>query len=289
MQTSYASSVPRGFAGMLADGSDYAARSYVNAQAAALPFGVAVVNDSSARGVVLPTAADQVFAGVVMHSHDYDNRDLSGALGVPDARMCSVLRKGIIFVLVEEAVSKGDKVFTRIANGVADDTKVQKGAFRKSPDSGTAILLPGAEYLAAASAGALVEVEINLGNLGDSSVAITVDNGSATDDVTLLAFTTPANRNFLIEAVTYRNPTGLAANASNFFALKVLNAATQAAIWSTETGQQGTLTAGTAHSLVLGTAAQRLVPPSTSVTILLDETGTATLPAGQFTIHGRYC
>lgn len=95
-------------------------------------------------------------------------------------------------------------------------------------------------------------------------------------------------RRFIIEQVRYVNPTGLAADAANYFDIQVLIGATVAANWSTETGQEGTIAADTFVDLTMATGGDNVGALDAVVSLNLDETGTATLPAGQIQIEGRY-
>lgn len=105
-------------------------------------------------------------------------------------------------------------------------------------------------------------------------------------DKTTQIWKVPTGRNFTIDRVLYVNPTGLAAHASNYFTIKILNAALVVSSWSTLTGSDGTLTADTLVVPTI-TAANILVPSATVVSLFLDLTGTQTLPAGTITVEGR--
>lgn len=98
----------------------------------------------------------------------------------------------------------------------------------------------------------------------------------------------PAGRTLEIARVLYQNPTGLAEDAANFFNLKFHDGtpANVAANWSTETGQQGTLTAATFVEFVIATNANKALAAGDVLTLFLDETGTATLPAGFGVVEG---
>lgn len=73
------------------------------------------------------------------------------------------LRKGRIWVVVEEAIVKTDSVFVRINTG----TGSQRGAFRKDIDGGTAVAVPairfaGPSQLASDGVTLVAKVELNL-------------------------------------------------------------------------------------------------------------------------------
>lgn len=96
-------------------------------------------------------------------------------------------------------------------------------------------------------------------------------------------------RPFRVDAVQYINPTGLAQSATDYFNIKVLKGSTVVANWSTQTGAQGTLTADTHVNMVLSsTDADLVFAVDDILSLFLDETGTATLPAGRVQISGRY-
>lgn len=104
-----------------------------------------------------------------------------------------------------------------------------------------------------------------------------------------LGWTVPAGRKFRVVRVMYNNPTGLAADTTNFFtiALKGVTSGTVYASWSTQTSAQGALSADTPVTLVLNATDANLVlaagefPQAT-----FTKSGTQTLPAGCLVIEG---
>jgi len=97
-------------------------------------------------------------------------------------------------------------------------------------------------------------------------------------------------RAFRVERVLYVNPTGLVEHAANFFVIKLTKGATVVASWSTETGQEGTLTADTFVELTLSSTDANLVfAAGDEMKLFLDEAaGVATLPAGRLVVEGFY-
>lgn len=117
---------------------------------------------------------------------------------------------------------------------------------------------------------------------------ISYDHASVTADTTVKLFKA-LERHFRVDAVRYVNPTGLAADAADYFNLKVQNGATVIANWSTETGQEGALVADTFVDFTeAADDADMVLAPGDELSVVLDETGTQTLPAGRFQIEGRY-
>ncbi len=112
------------------------------------------------------------------------------------------------------------------------------------------------------------------------------DHAQVTADTTSWVWTTPAGRSFRITRAMYCNPTGLAADAANYFTVKVLNGVAVAASWSTQTTGDGALAADTPVALNLQSD-NLVVPANTKLSLFLDETGTATLPAGRVVIEGE--
>lgn len=136
------------YAGMLADADKCYVRSYVNEEAVAVPFGVGLVQGTLDTDALLPSAANASLLGIVAHSHAYDNQALAGSDGIAVNAVANVVVRGPIYVAVEEAVAPGDPVFCRFTTG----TGTQKGAFRRSSDSGTAFRVAGARWLTSAAA-----------------------------------------------------------------------------------------------------------------------------------------
>lgn len=126
-----------------------------------IPFGVGVCLDERSgdkQAVRLPRQATDVtgllFDGVTMA----DFARSSHLATYPRNSMISVMRKGYIFVVVEEAVSKGDQPFVRYASGAGG---TQLGAFRKTVDSSSAAALPNARYETTAVLGGLAVVKLD--------------------------------------------------------------------------------------------------------------------------------
>jgi hypothetical protein len=154
-QTDYSSSQPVAFAGMLGDLSFKRVSTGVNKQGAAIPFGVAVTKAAGDGNYDLPNAAGDKVFGIVLHSHDYDQRDLTGVQGVPVDVDFNLLEEGAAYVKVEEAVVDGDDVYVRHTAGAGG---TQLGAFRKSADTATAGVAKGAKFKSSAAAGGYAKV-----------------------------------------------------------------------------------------------------------------------------------
>lgn len=113
--------------------------------------------------------------------------------------------------------------------------------------------------------------------------AVTADTGPAK------LWRCPTGRTFVVDSVDYINPTGLAADGSNYFAVQIKQGSVVVAQHSTLTGAQGALPANDFVSLVKSaTPADLVIEAGEVLDLTLDETGTASLPAGSGTIRGRF-
>lgn len=111
---------------------------------------------------------------------------------------------------------------------------------------------------------------------------------SATTTIQLWRTSSP----FRVEAVSYVNPAGFAADPSNYWTIDLLQGATVVASWSTQTAAQGALTADTFVSLVLSsTDVNRVLARAgtlTTISLRFTKTGApANLPLGRISGHGR--
>jgi hypothetical protein len=123
-------------------------------------------------------------------------------------------------------------------------------------------------------------------------VVLSFDHPSVTGDTTWKFFKVPAGRKLKIDAVEYLNPTGLAEDATNFFALSLKNGSTvMAGPLSTDSAGAGTnsIAADTFTAIPLSaTAADTVASGGDVLSLLADEGGAATLPAGRLVVHARY-
>lgn len=123
-------------------------------------------------------------------------------------------------------------------------------------------------------------------------VVLTFDHPAVTADTTWKLFKVPAGRKLVVDQVDYLNPTGLAEDASNIFELSVKNGSTVVAgPLSTDSAAatDASIVADTFTDVTISaTAANRVLAAGDVLSLLADETGTATLPAGRIVVHARY-
>jgi hypothetical protein len=162
-QTSIPSALGIGIEGALADMADYQTTTGFQAEASAeIPMGVMLAKGSGDRSVILVAAANAKLVGILMHDHSIAGSALTGTTGVKPKCPVSVLRKGRVYVKVEENVVAYDRAHVRYAAGAGG---TQLGAFRKSSVANETIDISAqAQYLTSASAGGLAVLEIDLTN-----------------------------------------------------------------------------------------------------------------------------
>lgn len=132
-----------------------------------IPFGVGVVEDLTGLSddrAHLPQATGDIttvgsFAGIAVHTHAVEqNKGGINNLGYEPQSAMSLMRRGRVYVEVEDAVVKGGLPFVRFVAAASE----QLGAFRSDADTSDAVALPNARFVTSAGAGELAIVEINL-------------------------------------------------------------------------------------------------------------------------------
>lgn len=290
-QTVYNSTPAVGFAGMEIDSEPSLKRAAILEESSAIPFGVFVKRGTADTQALLPASANDIpkLLGVALSTYWQNNRSLASALGIAAADTFDVIEEGGVWVLCEQDVLVADLgkcAYVRVTTDGGSNT--QLGKVRKDVDTGRAVRVAGALFDSVATAGSPVKLRLRapLGGV-DAISPMRFDHAQVTGDTTLRLFKNDADRHMRIKSISYINPTGLAQDATNVFAIKVQDAAASKVYgtWDTTTGQNGTIAADTWVSLTLGT--NLIVAPGEAVNLLLDEGGTATLPAGSVVVHAE--
>lgn len=181
-QGSYPLELTAGHEGLIADLQAYVSRSYTNESSAVIPYGHAVINDSSATsglGAKLPAGASATdVLGIAVDSNVFENvsgtytptptnKTADGRIGYPEKQMVNVLSKGVIWVYAVETVALGDAVrLFHTDSASASSNKGYKGRFGKTAEAGkTFEVTAGARWLSAASAGNIALLEIDIPTL----------------------------------------------------------------------------------------------------------------------------
>ena len=163
MQTVYNINQLASQAGMIYDLGENDFISAVN-QSVAVGFGLGLAQGSGADGrCKLPAASGDVtnlFLGIsaLVQTKEQPYPSLSGPVQYPAGSDIAIMRKGRIWVQVEEAVVPMGPVFCRFASGAGG---TQLGAFRTSADTATAAQVPHAVYRSTAAAQGFAVVELN--------------------------------------------------------------------------------------------------------------------------------
>jgi hypothetical protein len=160
-QTAYAVDPALAFRGMLADpNDDKFAIPMANGAAAAQGFGIMVRRDASnlEDQFDIFSATGQTPLGVLVHTQAQQDPSLAGVGGVALLEMASVLRRGRIWVVVEEAIAVGDDVYFRHTTG----TGTEIGAFRNDADTASCDQITNAEWLQGSAAAGVALLEINV-------------------------------------------------------------------------------------------------------------------------------
>lgn len=162
-QTAYSINMSEGKNGSLADSGDNDILSVINpVGGVALPYGRLAVSNGTEGQAKLPTVATDITTaanvrGVVLGQQNIES-DASGDPEHPVGSVVSVLRKGRVYVKVEEAVTDGSDVYVRFAaggNGL--------GSFGDTAGAGPdRAILAGARYVKGAAANGLAIVDFNL-------------------------------------------------------------------------------------------------------------------------------
>lgn len=287
VQTSISNTLAIGLAGQLAQIGDHqnVVESWTNREAAAagIPFGIGVARHTVARCAEEFDAVTDKLLGIAVRSHAHDAASLAGSLAIATGNTFGVLRKGFIYVAVEEAVSDGDPAFCRFTSDGGDNA--QLGTWRKSIDSNRARRVRGAVFRSAASAGGIALLEVDFGRedaIGEELAHFEyTEIAQMTADTTRPFINTPSDRYLVLSKAQIRNETGLAADAANYFNAKIQTPAGAVAFnWSTLDSAEGALVADTAHEMTAAALSARTFNPGSELEIFFDETGTATMPAG---------
>lgn len=160
MQTSYSNQAPVAFRGLLADpAADAFLVSRAVEQAAGVPAGVMLVAGTDpAVEAKLPSTTGQKLAGIVCHQQARQDFSLAGSLMLANGEDASLVRRGRVWVVVEEAVAPGEAVFFRHTTG----TGTELGAFRNDADTATCDQVTQANWLVGSSGAGVALLEINI-------------------------------------------------------------------------------------------------------------------------------
>jgi hypothetical protein len=158
-QLAYTVQAPVAKQGLLVDTGDMHTISRAVEESAGVEFGRPMVAGTDPeKQSSLPSATGQDFLGVTVFHHSIQDETLGAELALSDGETGSLLRKGTIWVRVEEAVTTTDDVYYRhTTNG-----GLVPGGWRTDADTANADQLTSARWLTAAAQDGLAQLEINL-------------------------------------------------------------------------------------------------------------------------------
>ncbi len=160
MQTSYSIDQAAAFAGMKGDGAPV--QDVVTGEnAAAVLFGSYACLDSAVGSIKAPAAAVDITAigkqvGVVLAKQDMVS-SASGSAQYPAKSAVPVMKKGRVWVTVEDAITVGTSTVNVRYAGTGN-----KGAFAGAAVSSETAVLPGARWLSNTTGAGVALLEINL-------------------------------------------------------------------------------------------------------------------------------
>jgi hypothetical protein len=166
VQTSYTAEQSAAYEGQLADDGPSDVLSRLQGEASAgIGFGLVVCQHLTVDGkAILPADANSRPLGITVRSQAYEvgREYIAASNGVQVGAMLNVLRKGRIWVAVEEAVTSGDPFFARHLTAGAE----RKGAIRKSADASDCLDLTakGRFLTTQATIGGLAILEVDFTN-----------------------------------------------------------------------------------------------------------------------------
>ena len=171
-QTSYSATLTAALEGQLADdGPHDVIVGYNDESSASIAFGRAVKYGATAtdnEGMILPSAETDKIVGITVHSHEY-SKGYTGAqldaTGVVAGAPLSVLRRGRIWVVCEDAVTRGDRLWVRAVGSTPPE---YLGGLNNADDSTDMIdCTKQGVWLTSADAGGLAVLEVDFTNEPD--------------------------------------------------------------------------------------------------------------------------
>jgi hypothetical protein len=111
-QTAYSVEAARAFAGLLADPNANAMiHSFANEDAALAAFGLGYAKGTDAETQFKAFAGAGSFAGVLVHRHNTQARQLDGTIGIEQNEVGDMLTLGRVWVETNEAVTAGEPAY----------------------------------------------------------------------------------------------------------------------------------------------------------------------------------
>lgn len=137
---------------------------YFNSSTEYVPFGSFVVEDSTKDpgSLTLPIAGAKLL-GVAIFNDRFE-RQAVDSTGFPPNATIPVMTEGVVYMVAETAINRGDQVFVRHTANATPGQYDRLGRIRNDADGGNAVGIPltEAKVLDSVQAGELVRLEIRL-------------------------------------------------------------------------------------------------------------------------------
>lgn len=158
-QTTYTTEAVVAFPGMLGEGGKEYSISRALEDAAAIGAGrPAVAGTDPETQFALPSTGGETFLGITTAKHGREDLDTAGATSFSQDENVELIRRGRIWVTVEEAVVAGDPVFFRhTVNG-----GLLPGGWRNDTAAGEADQVTQAVFATSAAIDTVALIDINL-------------------------------------------------------------------------------------------------------------------------------
>jgi hypothetical protein len=170
VQISYGTAMTRAVEGALADNGEHLVDAYYNQEASArIAFGRAVKRGTVDGGAKLPSSENDVIAGIVLHTDDYQVGSGAGELyqagtawtnGVGTGGKLSVLVKGTIWAVARTAVTPGDRLWVRAVSSESG-TEFLGGLEDADDSTDTIDCTKQGQWLDTAAAGELARLRVD--------------------------------------------------------------------------------------------------------------------------------
>lgn len=161
-QTAYSINHAVGYEGGRADSRPATVHSGRNNSVVEIAYGRFVVFDTGAGttelAVKLPSASGLNVRGILIHDQAHEPQ----VTGLAINGLGSILSRGSVWMVTEQAVTPADPVFMRFAMVTGSGTSPAIGKVRKDADTADAEARPNCRFLTIAAAGGLVMVECNI-------------------------------------------------------------------------------------------------------------------------------
>lgn len=161
----------KGFEGQVANIQDYrhiagTQEEYVNGMSEYLPFGRVVVRDlTDATKLSLPSQTGQTPLGIAIYNDRFmAQSDDPRVTGFPPNQTVPVLKKGVIYMLAETALTVGGALFFRHTVSASPTAFTAIGRVRNNADTATADAFPAGTFRVTenVAAGEIVAVHFDL-------------------------------------------------------------------------------------------------------------------------------